>query len=367
MATIQNTAQFVETVAQAPHTMAITLGAGTNRKLAVATVVDGGALSVNAVTFDGTSIFANLATSLTHPADSSVKIQMFYYDIPDGKGAGSYDIIATTSVSTAAITLYGWIVEDAATGAPEDADSVSAASPATSIAVSLTCSDGAVFLAAGIHAAVTPTYSWTGDVTERYENNETQYTSSVADGVQSGAGTKTATATTNANNQLLAGMSFAAAVTGPTISVQPTAQTKVLTNANTATFSVTASGTGSLSYDWELEDGVASGVYANVANGSGATWTGQAAASLVGTFTAKTLSGRRVRCNITDDNGTTTTDAVALTLFNGPQVTAFGPTNASGVSTATLTCDYVTGVGEAIEVAVVLPDGRVTVTTTTTA
>jgi len=155
-------------------------------------------------------------------------------------------------------------------------------------------------------------------------------------------------------------------VAGPTITVQPTAQTKVLTNANTATFGITATGTGGLTYDWELENGVGSGVYADVADGSGATWTGRTTTSLVGTFTAKTLSGRRVRCNVTDSNGTTTSTAVALTLFDGPQLTTFPATNGSGVSTATLTSDYVTGVGEAIEVRIPLSDGDVAVTVTTT-
>jgi hypothetical protein len=171
-----------------------------------------------------------------------------------------------------------------------------------------------------------------------------------------------ASSTNTAVNAVLA----VTAVAGPTITVQPVAQTKVLTNANTATFGITATGTGGLTYDWELENGVGSGVYADVADGNGATWTGRTTTSLVGTFTAKTLSGRRVRCNVTDSNGTTTSTAVALTLFDGPQLTTFPATNGSGVSTATLTCDYVTGVGEAIEVRIPLSDGDVAVTVTTT-
>lgn len=172
------------------------------------------------------------------------------------------------------------------------------------------------------------------------------------------------------------GIVFAAfdeAVTGPTITTQPTAVTRVLTNSRTATFTVAATGTGTVSITAQIESGVGTGVYNTLADGSGATWTGltasgsgSASTTLTGTLTAKTLSGRRVRCRVTDSNGTTDSNAVALTIFDGPQLTAFGPTNGSGVTTATLTCDYVTGTGEAIEVAVILPDGRLAVSTVTT-
>lgn len=56
--------------------------------------------------------------------------------------------------------------------------------------------------------------------------------------------------------------------------------------------------------------------------------------------TATKLTGRRLRCNVTDSNGTTTSNAVALTVLNGPVLSATsGTTNGSGVSTFTLTSD----------------------------
>lgn len=132
-------------------------------------------------------------------------------------------------------------------------------------------------------------------------------------------------------------MSFKEVLTGPAIDTQPTAQTVRLNGESTVTATFTVAATtsgGAMTYDWELEDGVASGVYANLANGSGATWTGQTSTSAVGTFAATTLSGRRVRCNVTDNNGTTTTNAVALTVLAGPVVTASSSaTNGSGVGT----------------------------------
>lgn len=130
---------------------------------------------------------------------------------------------------------------------------------------------------------------------------------------------------------------------GPTINTQPTAVTTVIAGPvsnNPATFTVSATTSGgSLTYDWELETSVGGGVYANLSDGNGATWTGQASASCSATLTATTLSGRRVRCNVTDDNGTTTSDAVALTIYAGTTIAQPAATDGSGQATAVLTTD----------------------------
>lgn len=139
----------------------------------------------------------------------------------------------------------------------------------------------------------------------------------------------------------------ASAAAGPVIDTQPTAQTAILAGpAADASVDFTVAATtsgGALVYDWELETSVGGGAYSNVANGSGATFSGGTSATCSVTLTATTLSGRRMRCNVTDDNGTTTTDAVALTIRAGDTLTAgSASTNASGelASEATLTSDY---------------------------
>ena len=104
---------------------------------------------------------------------------------------------------------------------------------------------------------------------------------------------------------------------------------------------------GALTYDWELEETVGGGTYVNVPNGSGLTWTGQAAATVTAVVTATTQSGKRVRCNVTDSNGTTTTNAVLLTIYTGPVLSkTTGTTNGSGVDTLTITSDYPNANGE---------------------
>jgi hypothetical protein len=140
----------------------------------------------------------------------------------------------------------------------------------------------------------------------------------------------------------MAGTSVEGSVSGPTIDTQPTAQTSTINNGTAAaTFTVAATTSGgAMTQQWQFEDSVGAGTYTNITNGgiySGATTT-----TLVITPTTKTgITGRRVRCNVTDSNGTTTTNAVALTVYTGFQFTSStsAVTNGSGVATVTWTDD----------------------------
>jgi len=136
-------------------------------------------------------------------------------------------------------------------------------------------------------------------------------------------------------------------MSAPSITLQPASQTVVRTNAITATFTVTAVGTSPLSYQWQVDSG---GGFSPIINATAPTLTLN--------NINKTLDQYEYRCVVTNDEGTAISNAAVLTVFNGPQITAFSPTNASGVTTATLTSDYPTGEGEAVEVAVILPNGR---------
>jgi hypothetical protein len=364
MASIVNRGTFFSGVTTGSRTASTTLSAGTNRKfvLAFQSETSGGAITVSAITYDGTSFFANQVLTRTSGDNYVV---MYYYDIPDAKGAGSYNVVVTSTSGTN-IGFAWWQLADCATGAAEGSGTANTTA-GTTLSVTASATNGAVLIGAALSSITAVTWTIAGDVTEY---TETAYTSSSAvwaDAVTSGAGTKSMDTTVSTTGARIAALaSFTSIPLGPTITVQPVADTVILSNETSATFSVTATGTGTLLYDWELEDGVGSGVYANLANGSGATWTGQASASCSAALTAKTLTGRRVRCNVTDDNGTTTSSAVALTIWDGPQLTTFPATDGDGESTATLTSDYVTGVGEAIEVRIPLSDGDVAVTVTTT-
>ena len=326
-----------------PNTVSLTVSAGTSRK-AVAVYLAEAARTFSAVTFNGNAMTEITGASIVHSATVPIA-HMYYYDIPDNLDAGNYTVSFDLSSSTADDTVYAWQLTGVATGAPEDADEVEvASSTSTTISRTLTTTTGAVVVAAVIDGDPTVTLSWTAGVTERFEGNEANMTTGCADEVivSGGSTTVTATHSTNTGRKLLVTASFAAQ-SGPTINTQPTAVTTVLAGPvsnNPATFTTAATTSGgSLTYDWELETSVGGGVYANLADGNGATWTGQTSASCSATITATTLSGRRVRCNVTDDNGTTTTDAVALTIYAGTTIAQPAATDGSGVATAVLTTD----------------------------
>jgi hypothetical protein len=96
------------------------------------------------------------------------------------------------------------------------------------------------------------------------------------------------------------GCSIKEVVPGPVINQQPGSQTVRV--GDTATFNVSASGTGTLHYDWEVDTG------GGFANATGATDSPS--------YQTPTLAlgddGAIYRCNVTDDNGTTISASATL-------------------------------------------------------
>ena len=91
-------------------------------------------------------------------------------------------------------------------------------------------------------------------------------------------------------------------VAGPTISVQPKNATALI--GATASFSVTASGSGSLTYQWQDDS---TGSFADI---GGATSSSYTAPTLVSAY-----NRRQYRVNVTDTNGTTTSSTATLTVL----------------------------------------------------
>lgn len=91
----------------------------------------------------------------------------------------------------------------------------------------------------------------------------------------------------------------------PTIVAHPAAATDIL-DAASRTFSVSATGTPTLTYQWEQNDGAG---WSNVSGGSGGT---------TATYTAPTstaaMNGRQYRCVVTNGEGSATSDAATWTV-----------------------------------------------------
>jgi hypothetical protein len=97
----------------------------------------------------------------------------------------------------------------------------------------------------------------------------------------------------------------------PTITDQPDNDTVV--EGDPASFTVAATGTGTLLYQWQEDDG---GGFANVTNGG--AYSGATTATLTIDPTTLGLDGYLYRCNVTDDNGTTASSSAELTVTPAP-------------------------------------------------
>jgi len=98
---------------------------------------------------------------------------------------------------------------------------------------------------------------------------------------------------------------------GPTITDQP--DNEPVVEGDPATFTVAATGTGTLTYQWQEDDG---GGFSNVTNGG--AYSGATTATLTIDPTTLGLDGYLYRCNVTDDNGTTASDSAELTVTAAP-------------------------------------------------
>ncbi len=163
--------------------------------------------------------------------------------------------------------------------------------------------------------------------------------------VGTGSITKTASWTTAGGEKAAVLAIFAfTAVAGPVIDSQPTAQTVVLNNdaRTSATFECSAVDDITAAA-WDLETSVGGGVYSEITDGGIydiPVSTNPPLTTLVITPVNTDLSGRRVRARLTDAGGETTSNAVALTVYNGVILSATSAvTNASGVATITYTTD----------------------------
>jgi hypothetical protein len=136
---------------------------------------------------------------------------------------------------------------------------------------------------------------------------------------------------------------FPEVVSGPTITVQPVADVGLINGdatRRTTVYTGTATGTTISAFTWEvggtpIADG---GIYDIVTTGIG---TGSASSTLTIERTAKAGTPFNINFDVTDANGTTASNTVTDTWYDGPTIPATsGTTDGSGQDTITCASDY---------------------------
>lgn len=164
MASMLNNFGLAElTAGSATRTRSVALSSGTGRKLIVlATNSTGSTGTIDSATFDGTPITSFYNRTVSY----STREHWFYYDIPDAKGAASYDIAVTLSADSASLIVGAWVTAGDTVGVPQYATDVTlnaAASAVVDVAVSSPA--GGVVLFASTRFGTTDANLTSGDVT----------------------------------------------------------------------------------------------------------------------------------------------------------------------------------------------------------
>lgn len=324
MASIPNTAISAVASGSNPLTFSLTIGSGAARTVVVTDLLDA-ARTYTAITFNGAAMTEVAGASIIHSSTTPIQY-MWYYDVPDALAAGDYTISIDRSAGTTDGQAYAWQLLGVVAGGPEDADEVEGASGGSATQTrTLTCTDGAVIVAAACNNDPATTFTWSGDsgITERAEGTEANYTTTVADCVVSGAGAKVINAVHSGTSgrKLLTAMSFAAVV-GPTV-------TSVDVEEGTAAggTAVTITGTG-----FDDTGGASEGV----------TFGGTAATSVIfvnsTTITCVTPAHAAGLVDVVVTNGDATSDTLTDGfLFGDVAITQPGLTNGAGAASGTLT------------------------------
>jgi molybdenum-dependent DNA-binding transcriptional regulator ModE len=215
-ATIGNTVSYAAASATTTHSANLTLGSNSRRKVVVGVTCET-STTLNAITVNGTSVLGNdrSAAPDQNPNDTLLKMWWFDYDVPSGTPSGAITITVTSAASDLGWSFHAWEVLDAADGAPESTNVAHAASGSNATA-SVTASTGAALVAAGLIHAATSTIAFSGDVVERTENNESNFTSACADAANVASGTRTVTLTPSASARNSVRLLSYAAYSAPT-------------------------------------------------------------------------------------------------------------------------------------------------------
>lgn len=237
---------------------------------------------------DGNSAPYTAGPSLTHTG-TGVRVDI-YYKIAANAGTRTVTVTFTggTCDSAVAINEYsGTILFDT---------SNTAQGTSTSPSVGVTAASSAQLAAAVTDVAGTTITTTTG--TQRQQATSTGSGAPISTSDFTGSGAVTATWTLGTSTDWVAAIISFVTPSSPVIITQPTSIT--IDEGQSATFSVVAvTSGGTLSYQWKINTG---GGFTNVGTNSATYTTGPVGLAGAGS----------VKCDVTDSNGTTTTNTVSL-------------------------------------------------------
>lgn len=206
----------------------------------------------------------------------------------NGTNAASFSVVSSTSItavvpsgaSTGAIT----VTNAAGTGTSSTNFTINSLPTVGSSVTesSGTANDGTVCNGTSVTLAGTgaSSYTWTAGITDNAAFIPSSTTTYTVTGTAANGCTNTSSRTITVN-------------TSPSITGQPANQS--VTTAQTATFTVTATGTATLNYSWEEYNGTS---WSTVSNGG--VYSGQGTATLTITNPTYGMNGRKYRCTVSN-------------------------------------------------------------------
>lgn len=296
------------------------------------TIPSGGGLSyVPCVTGSWEGGFGDPPTSVTDTINGSPSgktWQVFYFGATreawiaycfDHPGGSNIVVTATVANGNQRAYREGYgIVLEGQAGEPDPRSlaPVTATEPTTgALSFSFTRSGNGTLVAAATSVASLPGFTPTGGaLLIDTLSTPANYGAGMYKAV-SGASPQTITSTGGQATYLMNGIALAfndppSGGTAPTITDEPDPQT--VTEGATANFTVAATGTGTLTYQWQVDTG--SG-FANVSNGTGGTTT-----SYTTIATTLAMDGYEYRCVVTGDTAPPATSTAALLTVNAASV-----------------------------------------------
>ena len=251
------------------------------------------AVAISQATVTGAAFsIAGGASAVSIPAGQSYAFQILFAPQTSGNATGGISVSSNATNSSLSVSLTGTGMTALAITAQPANQSVTAGQTAS--------------FSVGATGTGTLTYQWKKNGAAISGATSASYTTPATAVSDNGAQfTVVVTDSTGSVTSNAATLTVTAAPVAPTISQQPASQT--VTAGQTATFSVTATGTATLTYQWKK---------------NGAAISGATSASYTTPATAASDNGAQFTVTITNSVSNVTSNAATLTVNVPPSITA---------------------------------------------